>query len=303
MSRASPQSLALVKDYLDRAIELDPHFALPYSLLGGYHTMLAAIGSRAAHESIPLARAAEQAALRVDPSLPEAHALLGVCAGQHDYDWHEAERHWRSAMAREPVSRDVRFWYGNHYLLPIGRPLEAVEAMTWGLQEDPLNLLYRHHLAVGLRHAGRLDDAEAELRKVLEIDADFPLAVGTLGAVRAQQGRFVEALALTERAYALTPWARFMAGQLAALLVRAGETSRARELTDRLRSGNAYGAATGLALYHAILGEFDQAAEWTARSIDERYPPLVAILAPWLRSSSGWPALARLMNVSAEVLS
>jgi hypothetical protein len=38
--------------------------------------------------------------------------------------------------------------------------------MTWG----PLNLLYRHHLAVGFRHAGRAEEATAELRKVLEID-------------------------------------------------------------------------------------------------------------------------------------
>ena len=38
----------------------------------------------------------------------------------------------------------VRFWYGNHYLLPIGRTEEAVEVMARGLQEDPLNLLYRH---------------------------------------------------------------------------------------------------------------------------------------------------------------
>ena len=109
-------------------------------------------------------------ALRLDPSLPEAHALLGVWAGTFSYDWNEAERRWRLAMAREPVSRDVRFWYGNHYLLPIGRPAEAVEAMAWGLEGDPLNLLYRHHWARGLRHAGRLEDAEAELRKVLELD-------------------------------------------------------------------------------------------------------------------------------------
>ena len=46
--------------------------------------------------------------------------------------------------------------------------------MAWGLEQDPLNLMYRHHLAVGLRHAGRPEDAEAELRKVLEIDENFP---------------------------------------------------------------------------------------------------------------------------------
>ena len=83
-----------------------------------------------------MARAAEETALHIDPSLPEAHALLGVCA-DIDYDWKEAERHWRSAMAREPVSHDVRFWYGNHYLLPVGRTAEAVGVMAKSLEDDP----------------------------------------------------------------------------------------------------------------------------------------------------------------------
>ncbi len=297
--KATEESLALVEESLDRAIELDPEFALPHSLLGLHYSILASLGLRPAREVIPLARAAEQQALRVEPSLAEAHALLGCWAGTHDHDWNEAERHWRLAMAREPVSHDIRVWYGNHYLLPIGRAPDAVTAMATGLQEDPLNLLYRHHLAVGLRHAGRLEDAEAELRKVLEIGANFPLALGTLGAVCAQQGRFAEALTLTERAYALTPWASPIAGQLAALLMRAGATSRADALIEKLGPGDAYGAPIGLAVFHALSGDLDRAAEWAEKAIEERYPPLVAILGPLLRGSPRWPALASLMNLPA----
>ncbi len=290
------ESLERVKALLEHAIELDPKFALPYSLLGGYYTMQANLGGRAALEVIPLARAAEEEALRLDPSLPEAHALLAVCAGA-DYDWKDAERRWRLATAREPVSRDVRFWYGNHYLLPTGRPMEAVEAEARVLEEDPLNILYRTLFAVALQHAGRLEDAEAELRTVLELDENFPLAVGTLGAVCAQQGRFEEALALTERAHALTPWANPMIGQLAALLVRTGATSRGEALIERLRSGTAYGAPTGLVLFHALCGEFDRATKCIEQAVAERHPRFVAILGPFLRPSPIWPAVARMMNL------
>ena len=294
--RPTPESLVRVKECLEHAIELDPTFALAYSLLGAHYTMLANIGFSPAREVIPLARAAEQAALRIEPSLPEAHALLGVCAGT-DFEWNEAEREWRLAMAHEPVSRDVRFWYGNHYLLSIGRCAEAVEAMARGLQEDPLNVLYRHHFAVGLRHAGRLEDAEAELRRILEIDENFPLAVNTLGAICAQQGRFEEALTFTEKAYALTPWRHPVIGQLAALLVRTGATHRADALLEKLGTGKTYGAPTGLAVFHAVCGDFDRAADWAEHAIQERYPRLVPILAPLLRSSPRWPGLANLMNL------
>jgi Flp pilus assembly protein TadD len=137
------------------------------------------------------------------------------------------------------------------------------------------------------------------LRKVLEIDDRFALAVGTLGAIAAQQGRFEEALTLTEKAYALTPWANPLIGQLAALLVRAGDRTRADALVAQLESdhAHAYGAPTGLAVFHALCGNLDRAAEWAQRAIDERYPPLVAILGPLLRSSPQWPALATLMNL------
>jgi eukaryotic-like serine/threonine-protein kinase len=293
--KPTPESLTQVKESVERAIALDPKFALAYSMLGIHYTMLANLGVRPPREVIPLARAAELDALRVDPALPEAHAILGVCDGI-DYQWSAAESRWRLSMSREPVSRDIRFWYGNHYLLPIGRVVEAVEAMTWGLELDPLNLMYRHHLAVGLRHSGRLEDAEAELRKVLEIDENFPLALDTLGAVCAQQGRFEEALSLSERAYALTPYASPTVGQLAALLAHAGDTSRADALIEKLQRGEVCGAPAGLAVFHAMCGEFDRAVEWAGHAVEERHPLLVRTLRPLL-AGPRWSALARKMNL------
>jgi eukaryotic-like serine/threonine-protein kinase len=298
-SRAFPGSFAQTKELLEHAITLDPQFALPYSLLGGCYTMLANLGFKPAHEVMPLARAAEERALRVDPALPEAHALLGVCAGCFGHDWIGAEREWRLAMARDPMSRDVRFWYGNHYLLPIGRVAEAVETMGRALEEDPLNLLYRHLYARGLRHLGLLDAAEAELRSILDIDANFPWALETLGAVCAQQGNSEEALAFTERAHVVTPWSNTVMGQLAALLELAGDRTRADALLQTLGTGEAYGASTGLAIFHAMRGDAEQSAEWAARGIVQRFLPLIYMVAPLLKTQRQWPALARLLNLPA----
>ena len=294
--RLTPESLPRVKELLEQAIAIDPEFALAYSLLGVHYTGQASF--RPARELISLARAAEQEALRVDPALPEAHALLACCDGMN-YEWTEAEQHWRLAMARNPVSRDVLFWHANHYLLPVGRAFEAVKAETAVLDQDPLNLLYRHHYAVALLHADRAQDAEVELRRVLEINENSQLALGTLGSLCARQARFDEALALTERAYALRPHSNAIAGQLAALLFRAGSTDRADALLETLRSGNAYGAPTGLALFHALRGEFDRAAHWAGEAIEERYPNVVAILGPFLRPTPQWPALAKRMHLPA----
>jgi hypothetical protein len=55
---------------------------------------------------MPLARAAEEEARRADPELPEAHALLGVCAGGFEHDWIGGTRVapvFRSELSMVPV--------------------------------------------------------------------------------------------------------------------------------------------------------------------------------------------------------
>ncbi len=102
LARRSPESLTRGKELLELAIQLDPKFALPYSLLGIQYTIQA--HAQPARELIPLARAAQQEALRVDPSLPEAHAMLGVVVCRvFLVPLEEAEGHWALAMASEPV--------------------------------------------------------------------------------------------------------------------------------------------------------------------------------------------------------
>ena len=93
------------------------------------------------------------------------------------------------------------------------------------------------------------------------------------------------------------PWSQVITGQLAALLARAGSTRRADALLETLMPGTACGAPTALAIYYAMGGDLDQAAHWAERAIDERFPPLVAMLGPLLRATPKWPALAAMMRL------
>ena len=97
----------------------------------------------------------------------------------------------------------------------------------------------------------------------------------------------------------VTPWSHTVVGQLAALLERAGDRKRADALLETLGTGEAYGASTGLAIFHAMRGDAEQSAVWAARGIAQRFLPLVYMVAPLLRPQPQWPALARLLNVPA----
>jgi tetratricopeptide (TPR) repeat protein len=186
----------------------------------------------------------------------------------------------------EPVSRDVVFWYGNHFLLLLGRTYEAIEAMERGLQGDPLNLLYRHHYARGLRLADKLGEAEMELRDILEINKEVPYALGTLGSLCAQQERYDEALALTERAHNLVPWSALLMGQLAATLIRTGARRRADSLIETLKSGSSFGTPTGLLVFHLLCGQFEAAEEWAERAVEQCDMQLIQNVGAFLQQTS-----------------
>jgi hypothetical protein len=89
-------------------------------------------------------------------------------------------------------------------------------------------------------------------------------------------------------------------------LVRSGDRDRAQGLLDKLGSGQAYGAAHGLAIFHLLCSDIDRAADCVEKAIEERDPAiLLSLRQPYaqpLRSSPRWPKLVELMNLSPEAL-
>jgi len=299
ISKITLESLARAKQCFEQAAELDPAFASPQVGLGGYFAYRAFYGLSPAHDFMPLARRAAQRALDIDPLLPEAHAVLGQVAALYDYDWTEAERRYKSAMASEPASVQTRFGYGV-YLLALGRTGEATAQVVRVVQEDPLHVPRRLTLAICLEVSGQ--DAAKELLQAAELDENFWLTFGVLANCHAAHGRLAEAFAAAERAYSLAPRIPRNAGFLAGVLARTGDVSRAQAVLSKLGSGEAPGVPIALAVYHLLCGEIDQAANWVEKAIEQREPGILFLLrqplAQTLRSSQRWPALAKMMNLA-----
>lgn len=303
LNKVTPESMAQARKCLEEAVALDPEYALPHNELGIYFATSAIYHMMPAHESTPLARAALKRALEIDASLPEALANLGSIAAVYDYDWNEAERLFRLALAHEPVSPGVRLSAGG-YLFHAGRTGEAIEQLERAVQDDPLNLTCRTVLGFCLM-ASRESDAERELRRVLEFDPSFYLAHHFLDMLHVQRGNVPAALRSAEKAFSLAPWVGWVRGFLAGLLQRTGEASRAENLLGELGDGAAYGTPFGLFCYHFICGDMEQAADWVEKAILQRDPallyPLRLPLTNELRQSSRWRKLAKMMNLPEAV--
>ncbi|HEX8028260.1 MAG TPA: tetratricopeptide repeat protein, partial [Vicinamibacterales bacterium] len=281
------------------AISLDPQFVQAHCEYGIYFMMMVVLGLVAPSEGWFMVRSQAQKALDLDPSLAEGHAMLGAVAGSLEYDWKEAERHFRLAIAHDPVPLNVRLYYSLH-LMKIGRPTEAVQQADLGLQEDPLSLLLRINRATYLAAAGRIDDAFQGYREILELNPNMVLAQFNLAGGHASRGEWDRALVLCEAAYANAPLPRVI-GLLAGLLTRAGDTPRAAEMLGTLQPAEAFGVPLGLALYHWVLKDFEAAADWFEAAIEQRDPISSMLVRAWygaeLRSTPRWGGLMRRLKL------
>jgi TolB-like protein/Tfp pilus assembly protein PilF len=299
ISRSS--SAGPAKDLLERAIALDPQYSEPHAELGMYYMLRAGTGVYPVAEMMSAARAEAQKALELAANDSRAHALLCFVASGYDLDWKEAERQFCLALAADPVPPEVRGRCAQAYLLPLGRFQEAITQFEKALEEDPLNVLSRALFAWTLISASLYDRAVAEAETCLRTHEDHWIALSAMSVALVQRNDLPEARRFAERAYRAAPWRAGNVGLLAGILARLGEADLRSELLTKLRDM----APSGLLWYHLLCSEIDAAADCFAKMIERR-----EATATWfnrasyfepVRASSRWPALARMMNLPAEM--
>ena len=289
------------RECLERALAHDPEFALPYVGLADYHLALASVGGMPASEAMPRARQLATRALEIDPELPEAHAMLGIIAGHYDYDWGEAERRFRAAVKREPLSTHLRQWYASFWLLTIGRSDDALLQLARVIDEDPLCQMW-HYLRSGvLERLGRQDEALAALRTAIELDPKFWLGSMHLARSCAIRGQHAEAMHCAEKAMAAAPWSPYSIGLMAGAFANMGQAEKAEPLLATLRS-DSYGGPVGLVYYYLARGEIDRAVEWAGKAVEQRFPAFIVVVVhpfePLFRQSAAWPSVLKAMNLA-----
>ena len=300
-AKVTPESLELARACYERATELDPAFALAYIGVGVYWVSVMMFGQRAARDAVAAARAEAQKALRIDPSMPEAHALLGVLAAMVDMDWAAAERHFDFPMAKEAGVAHFRPMYG-WFLFLRGKPLQAVELARRVVEADPLDVWARMNLQAYLQGADRYEDALEQLHKVLELDEHQVVAMVAMSMIYADRGDLARALAIARRAYATAPWYPDAGAVLAALSRRDGDVAESQALEKALDSGDALGNAHAHAQFHLLCGEVDRGADWVERAIEQRDQSMMVYLrfavCKELRASQRWPKIAKMLNLA-----
>ncbi len=169
-NQRTERDLKKALDSFQQAIAKDPNYTPAYAGLADTYFYLGFIfGHMRPTDAMPLARAAAQKAIELDPNSAEGHASLATVELTYDWNFPGAEEELKRAIALNPNNEWAHYLYGT-VLIAEGRPDESVAEGRKAIEIDPVSANGRNILAYLLAFAGRDDQAIREDLKTLEID-------------------------------------------------------------------------------------------------------------------------------------
>ncbi|HET8924715.1 MAG TPA: tetratricopeptide repeat protein [Candidatus Acidoferrum sp.] len=170
----------------------------------------------------------------------------------------------------EPRYALAHQWYAS-YLNAMGRLEEAQAELRRARELDPLSLMLNMSAADPYFFGREYRRAIKHLLATLEHDQRFFPAIFNLGRAYVQEKMYEEAIAALERAVRLSGNREGLPA-LAHAYALAGREDDARKILKQLREKGAgrYVASPLIARIHLGLGEIDAAFEWLRKGLDER---------------------------------
>lgn len=247
----------------ERAIELDPEYGLAYSAKARLLIEIVANGLSGpdAETAYEEADAAIVQAMRLAPDEAPTHIARGKLLMQRDFDWRGSEAEFERAVELAPANVEALFQLGVARASQ-GDLVQAVELTRKALKIDPLNVFGIQWLAGYLLPLGRLDEAEAAIRKAIELKPDWRFNHYLLAVSQVLRNDSTGAQKAAD-AEPAGPWQDFSL----ALAAQSGADSAAADATlkdsiERYSDGWAF----QIAQIYAVRGEPDQMFNWLDRA-------------------------------------
>jgi DNA-binding winged helix-turn-helix (wHTH) protein/TolB-like protein/Flp pilus assembly protein TadD len=270
-SRRTPATNLRALQQYDRAIALDPNYALAWSSLAFTYAGSVINGDARPLDMWPRAREAAARAVRANPNLAEAQFVVGYVNWLMDWDWKAAETAFRLAI-RLDGSNATAYRTLGHALSQSGRHVEAAAAMRRTRELEPLESISYALSAQVAFQAREYRAAVDYARHAVLIDSELWIGYAELGLAYEQVGENDLALA------ALTDAMRFSGGNSKAvaqrgyILAKVGRTNEAREVLSKLErdARQRYVPPYAMALVNAGLGQREAVFEWLNRAYAAR---------------------------------
>jgi len=165
-------------EYLEKAVSIDPNYAIAYATLGSAHGVIGMSGGTKNEQYLKQKSAVERA-LEIDPTLAEAYAQLGSMKTNYEWDFDGAANAFSKALELDPNSSVSHRQYAI-YLNSMGRFDAAISEIKKARDLEPASVLNHRLHGMILFYARRYDEAIVQLERTVEMEPGFRGAFGFL---------------------------------------------------------------------------------------------------------------------------
>jgi TolB-like protein/Tfp pilus assembly protein PilF len=231
------------------------------------------------------ARAAADAALKLDPESSVAHAVICIVNTTFDWDWSAAARECAIAARISPNQPFVLQAAAIQHMA-LGQWKDAAASIEAAITNDPLDpAMYNIAARIYLR-AGRTAEAERAVRRALQISPTSAFNHHLLGIILLLHGKTTEAL--TEMQQESAPGAQTLGLALAYHALHRDRDADAA--VARLIAENGGDWAFSVSEAYAFRAQKDSAFAWLDRAFAQRDVDLFSVKgAPLLKNLEGDP--------------
>ena len=271
MFRFRTQGFGYALECFEKALVIDPDYAMAHAWIGSVHGLRSVLGHVAPREAFPKVWSATERALSIDPECGGARLLLAGFRHWYDWDWAAAEPEYLRAIELSPSSADAHSEYGE-FLCTRGRSDDSITAAERGVELDPLSQQGNRILAVTLLYAERFDEAADQCRKTLELEPSYFAARWQLSQALANKGDHRGAVSVLEAGRGDAGGDPLTEALLAMGYGEVGRHDEARAILDALkrRRVEGYLPTVSIGWVHSCLGEADEALEWYEQAYRDR---------------------------------
>ena len=269
LDRGDQQGFEEARSDFERALSLDPSFATAATRLEQMYFLLGIFGFMPPAIAFEKARQTAELALKLDPNNATAHAELSSIHDLYDWDWAAADRELKQALALAPNDASILCLAAQHSTI-LGRWDEALTQVNACLAQDPLNAGTYTALSYVQLSRGQSAEAEAALRRALEISPTSSRVHYILGIVLLVRGESQAALTemLKEKDKGVG-----LAGSAMAYFAMGRKADSDAALAQMLKS-EANHHPFYIAKIYAFRGEPDEAFRWLDRAYAQKDPTL-----------------------------
>jgi adenylate cyclase len=257
--------------YYEKAVKLDPRFALAYAGLADCYVIYGDSGWLSTREAFRKAKEYATKATDIDPRIAEAHTSLAAVFAEFEWQWHEAENEYVQAIELKPSYATAHHWY-SIFLLVVGRLDEAYDQAKKALELDPLSRAIGHNLGEKLLYLGRRREAIEQFERVIEENPDYALAHDSLGLAAYLDSRTDEAIEELKKAIALSGDDPVVEADLACVFGFVGRRDEADAVLEKLKALSRSNPRLNgpIGYVHFSLGRTDEAFEYFDRAYEEQ---------------------------------